>query len=115
MRRGNIIKFGRESSQRKALTKSLATALITHGKIKTTEAKAKVLAKSIQKLITLAKKQNVASRRLLLKQIGESATKTLVSETVLNFKDKSGGYTKITRLGQRKSDSAPMVLIEFSI
>lgn len=115
MRRGNITKFGRESSQRKALSKSLATALIIHGKIKTTEAKAKALSQFMQKLITLAKKQTIASRRLLLKQIGETAAKTLVSNTILNFKDKNGGYTKIIRLGQRKSDSAPMVLIEFSI
>ncbi|KKS01634.1 MAG: 50S ribosomal protein L17 [Candidatus Yanofskybacteria bacterium GW2011_GWA2_41_22] len=115
MRRGNKTKFGRETSQRKALSKSLATALINHGKIKTTEAKAKTLSQFVQKLITIAKKQNVASRRLLLKQIGEEAAKKLVSDTVLNFKDKNGGYTRITRLGQRKSDSAPMVLIEFNL
>lgn len=115
MRRGNITKFGRETSQRKALFKSLATALINHGKIKTTEAKAKILSRFVQKLITIAKKQDVASRRSLLKQIGEAATKKLVSETVIGFKDKNGGYTKITKFGARKSDSAPMVLIEFNL
>lgn len=115
MKRGNKIKFGRESSQRKALFKSLATALISHGKIKTTASKAKMLSKSIQKLITLAKQQTVASRRQLLKQIGETATQKLVLEITPHLKEKNGGYAKITRLGQRKSDSAPMALIEFNL
>lgn len=114
MRRGKQRKFGRVSGQRGVLYRALSTALIEHGRIKTTEAKAKSLSAHIAKLITLAKKQNVASRRLLLAQIGEKAVKKLMDEVAVQLKDRNGGYTKIMRLGQRRSDGAPMVLIEFT-
>ncbi|MEK7121225.1 MAG: 50S ribosomal protein L17 [Patescibacteria group bacterium] len=113
MRRGKQRKFGRVSGQRTVLYRALATALIEHGKIKTTEAKAKSLSTHIAKLITLAKKQTVASRRLLLAQIGEKAVKKLMNEVAIQLKDRNGGYTKIMRLGQRRSDAAEMVIIEF--
>jgi len=114
MRRGKQRKFGRVSGQRTVLYRALATALIEHGKIKTTEAKAKSLTPHIAKLITLAKKQNVASRRLIAGQIGDNATKKLMDEIAVDLKDRAGGYTRITRLGQRRSDAASMVLIEFT-
>lgn len=114
MRRGKHRKFGREVKQREGLYKALATALIDHGRIKTTEAKAKSLSGHIARLITLAKKQTLAARRLLLAQIGEKAVKKLIAEISPQFFDRNGGYTKISKLGQRRSDSAPMVLIEFT-
>jgi len=100
--------------QRKVLYRALATALIEHGKIKTTEAKAKSLSGYIDKLITSAKKQTLAARRLLLGQIGGKAVKKLMTDVVPRFESRKGGYTRIIKLGQRRSDSAPMVIIEFT-
>lgn len=114
MRRGKHRKFGRETVQRKALYKALATALIENGKIKTTKAKAKSLSSHFDKMITLAKKQTLASRRLLQSQVGDKAVKKLVTEIAPEFKDKEGGYTRVIRLGQRKSDGAEMALIELA-
>src|SRR3990167_5095863 len=89
MRRGKQRKFGRVSGQRTVLYRALSTALIEHGKIKTTEAKAKSLTAHIAKLITLAKKQTLASRRLVSAQIGDKATKKLMDEVAIQLKDKS--------------------------
>src|SRR3989344_3415513 len=114
MRRGKQRKFGREAGQRKVLYRALATALIEHGKIKTTEAKAKSLSSYIAKLITMAKKENLATRRLILTEVGEKAARKLISEITPDFSSRNGGYTRILRLGQRRSDSAEMVIIEFT-
>lgn len=113
MRRGNIRKFGRERNQRKALSKALITALINNGKIKTTQTKAKALSIFADKLVTHALKNDLSSRKVLLQFIGDKAAKRLVSEISPKFKEKNGGYTRVIKLGQRKSDGAPMVLIEF--
>lgn len=113
MRRGKQRKFGREAGQRGILYRALSTALIEHGRIKTTEAKAKSLAGYIAKLITTAKKQNLAARRSILTEIGEKAARKLMSEIAPDFSSRNGGYTKILRLGQRRSDGAQMVVIEF--
>jgi large subunit ribosomal protein L17 len=112
MRRGNHRKFGRETVQRKALYKALATALIENGKIKTTAAKAKSLSSHFDKMVTVAKKQNLASRRLLQAQVGDKAVKKLVTEIAPSLEGKKGGYTRVIRLGQRKSDGAEMAIIE---
>lgn len=114
MRRGKQRKFGREAGQRAVLYRALSTALIEHGKIKTTQAKAKSLSGYIDKLITLAKKQTLAARRLLLAQVGEKAVKKLMAEVAPSMSSRNGGYTKTMKLGQRRSDSAPMVIIEFT-
>src|SRR3989344_842021 len=113
MRRGKNVKLGRESAQRQALYKSLATALIDHGKIKTTSAKAKSLSSFADKLVTIAKNQNIAARRELARTFHPKIVKKLVDEIAPRFSDRKGGYTKVIRLGQRKSDSAEMSLIEF--
>lgn len=114
MRRGNKRKLGREKAQREALYKSLATALIDHGKIKTTSAKAKSLSTFADKLITTAKKQDLAARRELARTFHPKTVKKLVDELAPRFADRKGGYTRVIRLGQRKSDAAPMVIIEFT-
>lgn len=114
MKRGNIRKFGRKKRLREALYKSLATALIDHGKIKTTTAKAKSLSAFADKLITTAKKQNLASRKKLLETFHPKTVKKLADEIAPRFSDKKGGYTRVIRLGQRKSDGAEMALIEFT-
>lgn len=114
MRRGNKRKFNREHVQRKALYKSLATALIEHGKIKTTLAKAKSLSRFADKIITTAKKQNLSSQRDLLETFSPETVKKLVNKLVPEFNDKKGGYTRTIRLGRRKSDGAEMAIIEFT-
>ena len=114
MRRGKHRKFGRESGQRRVLYRALATALIDHGKIKTSAAKAKSLTVHIAKLITTAKKQSLAARRSILAEVGEKAARKLMSEIAPDFAKRDGGYTRILRLGQRRSDGAEMVIIEFT-
>lgn len=113
MRRGNQRKFKRKRNQRTSLYKALATALIEHGKIKTTQAKAKSLSSFIDKLVTRASKNDLASRKFISEIVGKKAAKKLVSEIGPKFKERKGGYTRIIRLGQRRSDGAPMTLIEF--
>lgn len=114
MRRGKKRKFGREKNQRKALYKALATALIENGKIQTTVAKAKSLSQFADKLVTQAKKESLAARKLLGYNLGDKAAKKLISEIGPKFKDRSGGYTKVLRLGQRIGDGAEMAQIEFT-
>lgn len=114
MRRGKNVKFGRKRAQRRALYKSLATALVDHGKIKTTSAKAKSLSSFADKLVTTAKKQNLASRKDLLKTFHPKTVKKLIDEIAPRFSDRKGGYTRVTRLGQRKSDGAKMSVIEWT-
>jgi large subunit ribosomal protein L17 len=113
MKRGNKRKFGREKAQRSALYKSLTTNLINYGKIKTTVAKAKSLSSYVEKIVTTAKKNNLASKRELLKKLSPSVVKKLTNEIVPKLINRNGGYTRITKLGRRKSDGSPMALIEF--
>ena len=114
MRRGKQRKFGREAGQRRVLYRALATALIDHGKIKTTVAKAKSMSGHVDELITTAKKNTLAARRLLLAQVGEKAVKKLMEDIAPKFESRNGGYTRTIKLGQRRSDGAPMAVIEFT-
>ena len=113
MRRGNKRKFGRTKRLREALYKALATALVDHGKIKTTSAKAKSLSTFADKLVTVAKKKDLASRRELAITFNPKTVKKLVDEIAPRFSGRNGGYTRVIRLGQRKSDGAEIALIEF--
>lgn len=115
MKRGNKKLFGREKAQREALFKSLATALIEHGRIKTTRAKAKSLSTHIDKLVTVAKKQNIAGRRQLATELGPTAVKKLMDDIAPRFSERAGGYSRIIPLDRRKSDGAEMSLIEFTV
>lgn len=114
MKHGINRKFGRVKNQRKALYKALATTLIEHGKIKTTSAKAKSLSKFTDKLVTKAKKGDIASGRLIRHYLGEKATKKLMTDIGPRFKDRKGGYTKVLRLGRRVSDGSEMSIIQWS-
>jgi large subunit ribosomal protein L17 len=111
----SIRKFGRKRNVRNALLKSLAISLIRHGKIETTEAKAKELRPFIESLVTKAKIDNVASRRLIASRLinQEDETRKLFNEIAPKFKETMGGYTRIIKLGARLSDSAKMAIIEF--
>jgi len=106
-------KFGREKNQRNALMRSLARSLALEGKIKTTEAKAKELRPYIEKLVTLGKKETLASRRLLQARVGSEVAKKIVGELSPEYKKRAGGYTRITKVAPRKSDASPMAYIEF--
>jgi len=105
-------KLNRERDQRKALLKSISRSLLLHKRIKTTEAKAKEISGFTEKLITRAKKGDLASRRLLLKIHSNDVVKKLIDEIGPQFKDRPGGYTRIIKLGPRKSDGAKMAIIE---
>jgi len=106
-------KFGRERNQRKALLKSLAYSLVMKEKIKTTEPKAKEVRPFVEKLVTLGKSGTIASRRLLETRVGKIAGKKIALALSPKYKDTKGGYTRITKLIQRKSDGAKMAIIEF--
>jgi large subunit ribosomal protein L17 len=106
--------FGREKSQRTALIKSLALSLVENGKIRTTEAKAKEVRPFVERLITKAKNDTLANRRILISRLGsESGVSTLVKDVASKYKTRAGGYTRITKLPQRLSDGAKMAVIEF--
>lgn len=106
-------KFGRVRNQRKALVRLLAKNFIEHEKMKTTEAKAKELRPIVEKMVTKARSGRLASRRLIIAEIGEKNTKKLFDEIAPKYKDRSGGYTRIIKLGNRKGDASPMAIIEF--
>ena len=107
-------KLGRKVGNRKALLMNLACQLITYKKIKTTDPKAKELRSFVEPLITLAKKNNLHSRRLVIKKIPKkSIVRILFEEIAPIFSDRPGGYTRITKLGYRDNDRAPVSVIEF--
>ncbi|MDQ5954975.1 MAG: large subunit ribosomal protein [Patescibacteria group bacterium] len=108
-------KFGRDKNQRKALLSSLALSLIIRGKIKTTEIKAKELRPFIEKIVTQAKKDTVAGRRLIIAKLSnrKPEVKRLFEVVAPKYVDQNGGYTRILKLGARKSDGAKMAVIEF--
>ena len=107
-------KLGRKVAHRKALMSNLAMALISNKKIKTTDPKAKELRSFIEPLITRAKKDDVHSRRQVLKYISHKPTvRELFDVIAPNFTERNGGYTRITKLGFRDNDCAPISTIEF--
>ncbi|MDP3996628.1 MAG: 50S ribosomal protein L17 [bacterium] len=107
-------KFGREEGQRKALLKSLIANLIRDEKITTTEAKAKEMRSFVEKLVTRAKVDSLASRRLLKGRLGtDFSVSRLINEIAPKYKTRAGGYTRIVKLPTRKSDGARMAIIEF--
>lgn len=106
-------KLHREKNQRKALMKALMTALISNGKIKTTEAKAKEIRPKIEKMVTRARVKSVSNIREIKKVFAEDISKKLFDEVAPKYQKRAGGYTRITKLGVRKSDGSKMAQIEF--
>ena len=107
-------KLGRKVGNRKALLRNLACELIIHKKIKTTDPKAKELRSFIEPLITLAKKDSLHARRLVIKKIPKkNVVRVLFKEIAPLFSARPGGYTRITKLGLRDNDRAPVSIIEF--
>lgn len=111
----NIRKFGRPKNQRSALMKGLVLSLIKHEKIETTEAKAKELRPRIEKLITKAKENTLASRRIIDSRLYNSAiaSKKLIESIAPKYKNRKGGYTRITKLPSRQGDASKIAIIEF--
>jgi large subunit ribosomal protein L17 len=105
--------FNRDTKARKALMRGLCTSLLEHGRITTTEAKAKELRRWVERLITEAKDDDLAARRRVAREISkDEVADRLFSNLMPRLRDRQGGYTRIIRKGHRLGDSAPMVLIE---
>jgi len=114
MRHHNVNrKFGRETNQRKALMRSLAVNFIRGEKMKTTEAKAKELRPFVEKLISKAKAGTLAHRKIVISKIGILSTRKLFDKIAPKYKDRKGGYTRITKIPRRLSDGSKMAIIEF--
>jgi large subunit ribosomal protein L17 len=106
-------RLGGSSSHQKAILANLATALFEHGRIKTTEPKARALRPYAEKLITHAKKGTLHNRREVLKKIRDKdIVHSLFAEIAPFFADRNGGYTRIIKVEARKGDNAPMAVIE---
>lgn len=107
-------KFGMERKGRRALLKSLINALVRDEKIVTTEAKAKEIRPLVEKMITKAKTGNLAARRILISRLGSNTSaKKLVGTIAPRYKERAGGYTRITKMTRRKSDASPRATIGF--
>ena len=116
--RSKTIKLQRSKAHKDSLLRNLACSLIEHRQIKTTLAKTKALRPFADKLVTLGKADTLHSRRRALSilgsnQLAQRSVKTLFTEIAPASADRKGGYCRIIKLGQRKSDSAPMALIEW--
>jgi len=107
-------KLSRDSAHRKSLLMNLSKELIEHERIKTTEAKAKAVKPEIEKLITLAKRGDLHARRQALSTLSQDkfAVHKLFVDVAPRYADRPGGYTRILKLGPRRSDSTEMVFIE---
>ena len=106
-------RLGGSSSHQKAILANLATSLFEHGRIKTTEPKARALRPYAEKLITHAKKGTLHNRREVMKKIRDKdVVHTLFAEIGPFFADRNGGYTRIVKVEPRKGDNAPMAVIE---
>lgn len=106
-------RLGGGPAHERLLLRNMATSLFKHGKITTTETKAKRLRPLAERLVTFAKRGDLAARRRVLQSITDkSVVHTLFTDIAPQVADRQGGYTRITKLGYRKGDNAPMALIE---
>ena len=107
-------KLSRTTAHRKALLANLCVEVIDHERIRTTEAKAKAVKPELEKLITLAKRGDLHARRQALSHLGQdsSTVHKLFEEVAPRYAERPGGYTRILKLGPRKSDATEMVFLE---
>ena len=106
-------KLGRRASGRRALLRDVVTALFRHGRITTTEIKAKEARHLAEHLITLAKRGDLHARRLVAAELNEPAVvQKLFAEIAPKFAGRPGGYTRMVKIGPRRGDAAPMAIIE---
>ena len=115
MRHRNKTKtLGRKSAPRKALIRDLVTAMVTYDRIEVTAGKARVARPVVEKMITIAKKGTLASRRQLLAYFTtEQPVNKLINVLAPRFADRNGGFTRLTKLGTRQGDAAEVAVIEF--
>ena len=106
-------RLGRNSSNRKALFRSILSSFFKHERIETTVTKAKEVSKHAAKLITLAKRGDLHARRLVMAElVDEEATRKLFNEIAPKYADRQGGFTRIYKVGPRRGDAAEMAIIE---
>jgi large subunit ribosomal protein L17 len=107
------IRLSRTTAHREAMLRNMVTSLFMHEKIKTTDAKAKVLRRVAEKMITLAKRGDMHARRQALAVIRDNGiVKKLFEDLRKHFVDQPGGYTRITKMGMRHGDAAPISFVE---
>lgn len=108
-----IRKLGKPTDQRMAMLRAMTTYLLENGKIKTTVSRAKEVAPIAEKMITLAKKNDLASYRQALSFLTkEDVAHKLFTETAQKYAGRSGGYTRVVRIGPRRGDAAEMAIVE---
>ena len=106
-------KLGRNSSHRKAMFRNMASSLVQHETIKTTLPKAKELRRVVEPLITLAKEDGVANRRLAFSRLRDkAAVGKLFTDLGPRFRERPGGYLRILKMGPRRGDAAPMAIVQ---
>lgn len=106
--------FSRKSGPRKALIRGLMNSLVEHGRIKTTVTRAKEVRRHIEKAVTLGKKDNLNSIRLLISRLAsQDAALAIVKDIAPRFKERDGGYTRVIKIGRRPGDTAEMAFLEF--
>jgi len=106
-------KLGRPSDQRRAMLRAMTTYLLENGQIKTTYARAKEVAPMAEKMITLAKKQNLAAYRQALSYLTkEDVAKKLFDQIGPKYQNRNGGYTRVLKMGPRRGDAAEMAIIQ---
>ena len=105
--------LGRKSSHRKALLCNLAVSILTNGRVRTTEAKAKEVRGLVDRIITWGKRGDVHARRLAARQVrSRTIVKKVFDELAPRYRDRPGGYTRIMKIGFRHGDNAPEVIME---
>jgi large subunit ribosomal protein L17 len=107
-------KFKRDKNERKALFKSLMSALVMNGRIQLSEAKAKAIKPEIEKLVTKEKKGGNAAKLVIEKSLTKEAYDKMVKEIGPLFEKRAGGYTRLIKLGERFGDNSPVVVMEFT-
>ncbi|MFE4107108.1 50S ribosomal protein L17 [Almyronema epifaneia] len=113
--RRRIPKLGKPADQRKALLRSLTTELIRHGRITTTKARAKAVRSEAERMITLAKEGSLAARRQAMGYLyDKQLVHALFDQVPDRYSDRSGGYTRISRMVRRRGDNAEMAVIELT-
>ena len=106
-------KLGRTTAQRTAMLRAMVTFLLEKGKIETTVTRAKEVSSMAEKMITIAKVDTLANKRLVMKFVTkETVTKKLFDEIAPKYKDRNGGYTRITKIGPRRCVSAEIAIID---
>jgi large subunit ribosomal protein L17 len=106
-------KLGRPSAHRNMMLRNLVTSLLKHGRIETTETRAKETKKIAEKMISLSKRGDLHARRQVLAYVTEKdVVKNLFEEVAPKYQDRDGGYTRMYKLGPRRGDAAPMVILE---